>query len=932
MAELEVMAEGCPDNLDQSECKEWEANTDKYQDKFKTANLETLLSKMAVGDIPVDVERYVKEVTKSNPDYDEAQVWATAWSIYCKNKNPSSEHCHMNTNEYFKGAMEGLTKLAAGRPLYEIAKEIRSDWKKVYFGAVPYLQAMATMDSIDDDYGDDSAKSIVMYFLSNATSWKGEVAKKVKKELQDMAKHAKSKWGSSDDAFLDLVIAAGEPDNSMKKSPLDPMASWNEGEIDFTDDPREHESEGSMIPGLEDRLASEAKQATEFTTPEALKKYLQDHPTADKSKHHVKKDEGGGKSDAGNGDAKSVNLSREGYKAISDTLQGFSEPGPWGHVVTFANSGKPMEPKHVKQVVDDINKYLKNWNTPGGDAQVGRWTPKDKKDLTRAKGILENSMGKKSSEDDMMAELGRMAEGCPDNLDEGECKEWEANTDKYKDVVKDKHQATDKAAGFSFAERTAYFSFVGNKAPFNMDVIQEIHDLEIDFVDDEGEKHEDNTVVHVAGRPQSSPPLTHSQEMQGMTRETVVQVRFPEGSLKEVNQAMTNLGKRLKFEVTLLPKFREPQTIQGPAAKQPNKKPFPFRASDGSEAMLGEQWARLNSHHAVDDGDAVDADGKAGKFEEGKPADPTKNMSPEDAAEWEKQNKEHADEFKTASLDDKWGNVIEAGAEGRKNPIIPKIKKDDFIRFEQNGKELEGYATKKSGKGWMVEVGDKEHLVTEGDILDWSQMQNRNRTAAQDPSGLYGYTRAIQSSCEGSIRKMAKSALRIAKEAYAKNEDVAPFLAAHAKRSNSLSAKILVAAMKNIGPKIASDMRLAELKADLLPADLLTKQACQYYGTVTEGYRIAARKFGLYGYAAKTASLGLQACTALRETAGQVTADLHGRKADAHNHITGFFKSHSKEAKCMYAKMLCASYPDFDRKTASVISPTTVGEWLTWED
>jgi hypothetical protein len=39
-----------------------------------------------------------------------------------------------------------------------------------------------------------------------------------------------------------------------------------------------------------------------------------------------------------------------------------------------------------------------------------------------------------------------------------------------------------------------------------------------------------------------------------------------------------------------------------------------------------------------------------GKFEEGKPADPTKNMSPEDAAEWKKQTEEHADQFKTATL------------------------------------------------------------------------------------------------------------------------------------------------------------------------------------------------------------------------------------------------------------------------------------------
>jgi hypothetical protein len=51
------------------------------------------------------------------------------------------------------------------RPLYEIAMEIRKDWKNVYFGAVPYLEAMSSLNSINDMYGMDSAKSIVLYFL-----------------------------------------------------------------------------------------------------------------------------------------------------------------------------------------------------------------------------------------------------------------------------------------------------------------------------------------------------------------------------------------------------------------------------------------------------------------------------------------------------------------------------------------------------------------------------------------------------------------------------------------------------------------------------------------------------------------------------------------------------------------------------------------------
>lgn len=74
------------------------------------------------------------------------------------------------------------------RPLYDIANEIRKDWKKVYFGAVPYLQAMAQLESVNDDYGMDSGKSVVNYFLSNASTWRGDTARRVKKELKDMVK------------------------------------------------------------------------------------------------------------------------------------------------------------------------------------------------------------------------------------------------------------------------------------------------------------------------------------------------------------------------------------------------------------------------------------------------------------------------------------------------------------------------------------------------------------------------------------------------------------------------------------------------------------------------------------------------------------------------------------------------------------------------
>ncbi|MDA3779887.1 MAG: hypothetical protein PF487_06665 [Bacteroidales bacterium] len=74
------------------------------------------------------------------------------------------------------------------RPLNVIAQEIVKDWNKVNFGAKPYLTAMLTLNSIKDKYIMDSGKSIVLYFLSNAGTWKGTKAREIKAELKTLCK------------------------------------------------------------------------------------------------------------------------------------------------------------------------------------------------------------------------------------------------------------------------------------------------------------------------------------------------------------------------------------------------------------------------------------------------------------------------------------------------------------------------------------------------------------------------------------------------------------------------------------------------------------------------------------------------------------------------------------------------------------------------
>lgn len=77
------------------------------------------------------------------------------------------------------------------RPIYLIAREIESDWKNVWFGARPYLDAMHTMSKMDDGYlfsGRNASASVLDGFRSNAQTWKGETARRIKLELKEMTK------------------------------------------------------------------------------------------------------------------------------------------------------------------------------------------------------------------------------------------------------------------------------------------------------------------------------------------------------------------------------------------------------------------------------------------------------------------------------------------------------------------------------------------------------------------------------------------------------------------------------------------------------------------------------------------------------------------------------------------------------------------------
>lgn len=83
--------------------------------------------------------------------------------------------------------MENTNKSLTHISLYRYAGQIKRDWSNMDYGAKPYVSAMFDLDQITENYGQDTARSIVLYFLSNARSWRGEVAKQVKAELKKIA-------------------------------------------------------------------------------------------------------------------------------------------------------------------------------------------------------------------------------------------------------------------------------------------------------------------------------------------------------------------------------------------------------------------------------------------------------------------------------------------------------------------------------------------------------------------------------------------------------------------------------------------------------------------------------------------------------------------------------------------------------------------------
>jgi hypothetical protein len=69
--------------------------------------------------MPAKLESLVKQIRRNNPAYSDSQVYATAWSVFCRYAEPGSPHCRRPPSTYF-----------AGEPTFAVPAAVRREvWR-----------------------------------------------------------------------------------------------------------------------------------------------------------------------------------------------------------------------------------------------------------------------------------------------------------------------------------------------------------------------------------------------------------------------------------------------------------------------------------------------------------------------------------------------------------------------------------------------------------------------------------------------------------------------------------------------------------------------------------------------------------------------------------------------------------------------------------
>lgn len=264
------------------------------------------------------------------------------------------------------------------------------------------------------------------------------------------------------------------------------------------------------------------------------------------------------------------------------------------------------------------------------------------------------------------------------------------------------------------------------------------------------------------------------------------------------------------------------------------------------------------------------------------------------------------------------GQLFEAsfddvGAQNFRDKILDQIKHTEPAKAPRNASQRKRKIKEASlEQRWGMTLEEK------------MRMKVAAEKEARRGSGLYGYPKAIQASCESAIKKINRRAAKLMHKAVKKDRYLIPFLETHASYGQSSAARVLLAAYKASMPQTSwEDERDAE------------EESAEFdFGIVTASVdKEAAPRWGMYGFPRRTASTGLSACTAIREAAGYAAADLHRRKAAYYARVTGFLGEHNKVGKCYASGLILSCYPQegFKFRMAAEDAPKTVAAWLDWD-
>lgn len=147
-----------------------------------------------------------------------------------------------------------------------------------------------------------------------------------------------------------------------------------------------------LRPHLLPVLASMSREAIEFPTPAALKKYLKDHPKADPSKHTVKKTDKGEGSGGEAPKSKKVSLPKADATKAGEILSQWSMGGDiFGQVGSHLYGGHAVEPEKLAEAHSRVKTMLAHPDEHRLDKQ-------DVKELKQVEKILGKHLPNSESE------------------------------------------------------------------------------------------------------------------------------------------------------------------------------------------------------------------------------------------------------------------------------------------------------------------------------------------------------------------------------------------------------------------------------------------------------------------------------------------------------------------------------------------------------